>query len=271
MAAGIDAGAVTESTTYNDTGCLSLSGYQVCNFDRKARGVIPMQEILSQSLNVGATFVAQQLGAERFSQYFKGLDLGERTGVDLPAETHGLIRNLDHPEPVELANASFGQGIAMTPFEMIRALGALANGGSMVTPHLTKEIRLSSGVSKPLDWPAPVPVFKPETALTVSRMLTVVVDTKLSNGTVRIPSMSVAAKTGTAQLTKPGGGYYQDRFFHSFFGYFPSYAPRYVILLYTLDPRGVEYASETLTSTYMDLVHYLIDYYQIPPDRPDNP
>src|SRR5262249_31641153 len=101
----------------------------------------------------------------------------------------------------------------------------------------------------------------------VSKMLTYVVDNNLSNGTVKIPSMSVAAKTGTAELTTPQGGYYQDRFFHSFFGYFPSYDPRFIILLYTNDPQGVEYASETLPSTFMHLTHFLIDYYDLPPDR----
>jgi cell division protein FtsI/penicillin-binding protein 2 len=79
--------------------------------------------------------------------------------------------------------------------------------------------------------------------------------------------MSVAAKTGTAQMAQPGGGYYADQYFHSFFGYFPSYNPRFIILLYTIKPQGVQYASETLTNTFVDLVHFLINYYDIPPDR----
>jgi cell division protein FtsI (penicillin-binding protein 3) len=79
--------------------------------------------------------------------------------------------------------------------------------------------------------------------------------------------MSVAAKTGTAQLTDGHGGYHKDRFFHSFVGFFPSYSPRFIILLYTNDPRGVQYASETLDKTFLDLTHFLIDYYAIAPDR----
>ena len=92
-------------------------------------------------------------------------------------------------------------------------------------------------------------------------------DEILYGGKAKIPTMSVAVKTGTAQLTKPGGGYYDDRFFHSFVGFFPSYSPRFIILLYTNDPRGVQYASETLDATFLDLVHFLIDYYEVPPDR----
>ena len=92
-------------------------------------------------------------------------------------------------------------------------------------------------------------------------------DEILYGGKAKIPTMSVAVKTGTAQLTMPGGGYYTDHFFHSFVGFFPSYNPRFIILLYTNDPKGVQYASETLDATFLDLVHFLIDYYAVPPDR----
>jgi cell division protein FtsI (penicillin-binding protein 3) len=92
-------------------------------------------------------------------------------------------------------------------------------------------------------------------------------DGPLYNGKASILTMSVAAKTGTAQLTNGQGGYYNDRFFHSFVGFFPSYNPRFIILLYTDDPKGVEYASETLDTTFLDLVHFLINYYAVPPDR----
>ena len=97
-------------------------------------------------------------------------------------------------------------------------------------------------------------------------MMDELTDEVLSDGKAKIPTMSVAAKTGTAQLTK-SGGYYDDRFFHSFVGFFPSYQPRFIILLYTEDPKGVKYASETLNATFLGLVHFLIDYYDVPPDR----
>jgi cell division protein FtsI/penicillin-binding protein 2 len=92
-------------------------------------------------------------------------------------------------------------------------------------------------------------------------------DEILYNGKAKIPTMSVAVKTGTAQLTTSSGGYYDDRYFHSFVGFFPSYNPRFIILLYTHDPKGVQYASETLDATFLDLLHFLIDYYAVPPDR----
>jgi cell division protein FtsI/penicillin-binding protein 2 len=267
MASGIDAGVITPSTTYNDTGCITVNGSRICNYDLKARGVIPMQQVLSQSLNVGASYIATQLGPDRFRQYFNALKFGEETGIDLPSEIHGITNNLTSPRQLEYDNMSFGQGIAETPVEMIRALGSLANHGAMVTPHLVRSIRLDSGIVKTLDWGAPQQVFKPASTQAVTQMLTEVVDTALAHGDDKIPEMSVSAKTGTAQMAQPGGGYYANEYFHSFFGYFPSYSPRFVILLYTVKPQGVQYASETLTTTFEDLVHFLINYYNIPPDR----
>jgi len=162
---------------------------------------------------------------------------------------------------------SFGQGIAVTPVQMIRALGAIANGGSMVEPHLVSAIRLDSGIVRTLDWKETTPVFSATAARETTAMMTEMVDTKLKQGKAMIPTMSVAAKTGTAQLTDGHGGYYDTRFFHSFVGFFPSYSPRFIILLYTNDPHGVTYASDTLGDTFLDLTHFLIEYYQIPPDR----
>ena len=101
-------------------------------------------------------------------------------------------------------------------------------------------------------------------------MLTEVVDRALKNGEVSMPNYSVAAKTGTAQIAT-SGGYYEDRYLHSFFGYFPSYDPKFLIFLYTYNPKGVKYASETLTDTFIDMTKFLINYYAIPPDRESVP
>ncbi|MDB5245541.1 MAG: hypothetical protein JWN90_646 [Parcubacteria group bacterium] len=267
MTSGLDAGVITPDTTYNDTGCIEVNKKRICNYDLKARGVIPMQEILSQSLNVGASFIATRLGHQRFHDYFTNLGLGTETGIDLPSEIHGDIHNLNSPRDVEYDTASFGQGIATTPVETIRALSALANDGKIVTPHLATGIRLSSGITKPLSWGEPVQVFKPEAAHETDQMLVKVVDTKLGGGTVKISTMSVGAKTGTAQIAGPDGKYYANLYFHSFFGFFPASDPKFAILLYTREPQGVQYASETLTNPFINLTHFLINYYDLPPDR----
>ena len=265
MASALDAGAVTPATTYTDTGCITVSTERICNWDHKARGTIPIIEIIKQSLNVGASWLATSLGQERFRTYFTTL-FGMKTSIDLPSETGALLSNLHTTEQVNYDTAAFGQGIALTPVQMIRALGSLANEGSMVRPHLVTAIELDSGIIRPLDWSGETPVFSPEAVRQTVTMMDALNDEILYGGKAKIPTMSVAVKTGTAQLTKPGGGYYDDRFFHSFVGFFPSYSPRFIILLYTNDPRGVQYASETLDATFLDLVHFLIDYYEVPPD-----
>jgi stage V sporulation protein D (sporulation-specific penicillin-binding protein) len=270
MASGLDAEVIRPETTYNDTGRITINSKTISNYDGKARGVVPMQEILSQSLNVGVSFIAGKLGHERIRGYFQSLGLGTETGVDLPNEIAGDIRNIEtSPRDVEYATASFGQGVAITPVQMVKALGALANDGSVVTPHLVRSVRLESGVEKELYWGEPEPVFRKESAEATTRMLVHVVDHALRGGNLSIPEMSVAAKTGTAQMAAPQGGYYDDRYFHSFFGYFPAYDPKFIILLYTKEPGGVQYASETLTEPFFDLVHFLIHYYDVPPDRAD--
>ena len=269
MAAGLDAGVITPTSTYNDTGCTTVNTQTFCNYDLKPRGpATPVQEILSQSLNIGAAHIATKLGHERFRGYFTKLGFGAETGVDLPGEVSGNIRNImTSPRDIEYSTASFGQGVAESPVQMIKALGALANHGSVVTPHLVRAIRLENGITKTLSWDKPVAVFSPQAVEDTSRMLVKVVDTKLADGKLKIPEMTVAAKTGTAQIAGPGGKYAQGKYFHSFFGYFPAYEPRYIILLYTKQPQGVQYASETLTHPFMELTHFLINYYVIPPDR----
>ncbi|MEK7607855.1 MAG: penicillin-binding protein 2 [Patescibacteria group bacterium] len=268
MAAGIDAGVITPQTTYTDYGFITINGAKISNFDGKGRGNVPMQEVLNQSLNTGMAFVALKLGNEKISKYFKSYGFGKETGIDLPGETHGLIKNLDSPRDIEYATAAFGQGIAMTPIETVRALSALGNGGTLPNPHIVKRIDYVTGISKTPSYDNTERVFKPETSETITRMLVEVVDKALLNGTVKQPRYSIAAKTGTAQMAlEDGRGYYEDRYLHSFFGYFPAYKPRFIIFLFTVYPRGAQYASHTLTMPFIDLVKFLINYYDIPPDR----
>lgn len=270
MAAGLDAGVITSATTYEDRGTLTLNGKTISNYDGKARGVVPMQEVLSQSLNTGVAFIAGRLGHERFRGYVEALGMGTETGIDLPGEVAGDIENIrTSPRDIEYATASYGQGIALSPVAMLRALGALANGGEVVTPHLARAVRLESGITKELAWGEGERVFSKEATEETTRMLVKVVDESLAGGQIEIPEMSVAAKTGTAQIPGPGGAYAEGKYLHSFFGYFPAYDPKFIVLLYTREPQGVQYASETLALPFMELARYLMHYYDLPPDRGD--
>ena len=268
MAAGLDSGAVTADTTYFDSGELELNTFTIRNYDGRGRGTVPMQEVLNQSLNTGVAWIVTQMGKELFRDYFLDFKLGSESGIDLPNEAFGLIDNLNSPRDVEYATASFGQGIAMSPIAVTRALATLGNGGKLVTPHIVKQINYTDGSSREIRYPDGAQVLQPETSEEISRMLTVVVDDALRNGTVALPNHTIGAKTGTAQIPDPvNGGYYEDKFLHSFFGYFPAYEPEFIIFLYTVEPKGVRFASETLTTPFMDLTKFLINYYSIPPDR----
>ena len=270
MAAGLDSGAITANTTYDDTGCISVSGYKVCNYDLKARGVIPMQQILSQSLNVGASWVATKTGYPTFTKYMNAYGFGEKTGVDLPNEVTGDLSNLGHgtESAVNYDTASFGQGISVSPIEMIRALSALANGGVLPNPHVVTGIKYESGITRTIDPGQGPRVLSATTTSIVTGMLQTVFDNALLNGALKEQHYSFAAKTGTAQIPMPGGGYYPgDVYLHSFFGYFPASDPRFIVFLFAWKPVGQEYASATLAQPFDDIAQFLINYYDIPPDR----
>ena len=268
IAAGLDAKVITAETTYNDKGSLTLNSSTIYHYDKKARGINDMQQVLNQSLNLGVSFVVSRLGNQNFANYFRNFGLGEETGIDLPGENHGRLDNLNSPRDIEYATASFGQGIALTPIATVRALSALANGGKLIIPHLINRINYTSGLHNNISYVDQAKtVISKTTSEEISRMLVTVVDKALANGTVMLPHYSVAAKTGTAQIAKPGGGYYDDRYLHSFFGYFPAYNPRFLIFMYTVEPQGVSFASQTLTSPFIETVKFLINYYNISPDR----
>ncbi|MEK7641580.1 MAG: penicillin-binding protein 2 [Patescibacteria group bacterium] len=268
VAVGLDTGAITPASTYDDTGTMTLDGRKISNYDGKARGRVNVQEILSQSLNIGAATVALKVGKGEFTDYFKLFGLGEKTGVDQPNEATGLMDNLKSARDVEIATAAYGQGIAMSPIAITRALAALANGGMLVRPHFVKEIDYVDGSKMVVDHGESFRVLKEGSSEDVTRMLVKVVDDSLRQGALKIDGYSVAAKTGTAQIPDSvNKKYYDDRYLHSFFGYFPAYDAKFLVFLYQKHPKGAQYASETLAEPFHDLTKFLISYYNVPPDR----
>lgn len=267
MVAAIDTGSVVLETTYIDRGVIKVDGHVIENFDGKARGQVNIQEILSQSLNTGAVFLAERVGKAGLHNYFDAFGLGELTGVDLTGEVPGNLANLDSPRFIESATAAFGQGIGVTPLGFTMALGALANGGLLMRPYIVEEIRYPSGQVHKTGLEVKRRVMKEETSRTVTRMLVNVVDTTLAGGKGKLPGYSMAAKTGTAQIPSQYSRGYSDDFLHSFFGYAPAFKPQFLIFMYIERPRGVLYASQSLTEPYKELMQFLLNYYEIPPDR----
>ncbi len=270
MAAGIDTGKVTAKMTYNDNlGYIIADGYKVYNYDLRGRGNnIPMQEILNQSLNTGMVFVMKQMGKPNLEKYLTAYGLGDQTTIDLPSEISGDLKNLEAGKnrTVEYATASFGQGISVTPIAIARALCSLGNGGLLIDPHLRAKTILPAGIAKPFTIAEGTRVLKQSTSKEITRMLVEVVDKALLGGTVKMDHYSIAAKTGTAQISM-NGKYSADQYLHSFFGYFPAYDPKFLVFLYVVNPRGEAYASHTLTAPFMNLTKFLLSYYEVPPDR----
>ncbi|MFZ2522601.1 MAG: penicillin-binding protein 2 [Minisyncoccia bacterium] len=268
VSAGIDAGVITASSTYYDRGYVLVSGKRVSNFDSKERGTVGIQDLLSQSLNVGAAYVERLLGNRRFAEYMFKFGLQDKTNIELPNEARNLVNNLRGNIDIDFASASFGQGIALTPISTIKALATIANGGYLVDPHLVKRMDYKIGFSKSANIDRTKQVIKTSTAETVTRLLIYSMDNVLLNGTLKLPNYNVAVKTGTAQIAKKGGGgYAEGELLHSFVGYFPAYNPRFIILLYMVKPQGARYGSETLTIPFHETVKFLINYYEVPPDR----
>ena len=268
MAGAIDVGAVTPTTTYNDSGSVTINGKTLNNFDKKGRGNgVPMQRVLNESLNTGMVFVEQKMGKDNFKKYLVDrFKLGEKTGIDLPGEVNGSVGSLKDNNDINYAAASFGQGIATSPINIVRGFAALANGGTMVTPHIATSIVDTGGDVTQIEHKASDDrVLKPETISTIANMLVHVVDDGYHRG---LAHYTVAAKTGTAQIARPDGtGYYTDRNLHSLIGFFPASKPRYVLYLFNVYPKGALYAIQTLGDPFFNMVQFLGNYYEIAPDR----
>ncbi|MBP9803102.1 MAG: penicillin-binding protein 2 [Candidatus Pacebacteria bacterium] len=269
MASALDAKVLKPTTTYTDNGFVTVEGKQIYNFDKKGRGAnTSMQDVLNQSLNTGMVFAYKKLGKEKFRDYMLSYGIKEKTNIDLPNETGSLISNLYSPRELEYANASFGQGIALTPFQMIRALASLANGGNLVTPHFVTKIKYDDSTFKDIVYETKPTKISPETSREITNMLVTVMDKSLKGGTAKIERHSIGVKTGTAQVARPDGkGYYEDRNTHSFFGYFPAYDPKFIVLLYAVNPKGSQYAWITWADPFLNIAKFLLNYYEVPPDR----
>lgn len=261
LSGGLDKKQITSETTYVDNGYLIIDQARVENYDGKARGKVDMQTVLNKSLNIGAVFAMRQLGKKDFQNYLVAFGLGEKTGIDLPDEVGGDIKGcLNTPREIECATASFGQGIALTPLGFATAFSSLANAGFLVQPYIVENDQNRPVIRRQ--------VISKETSEEITRMLVRVVDEALLEGTVKMEHYSIAAKTGTAQIPKEDQrGYYENEYLHAFIGYAPAFDAKFLIFLYLKKPQGVRYAANSLTPAFMDIIKFLLNYYEIPPDR----
>lgn len=265
MAAGIQEKVVTPDTAYEDTGRVTIGGWFVENSDGKAHGTQTMTQALEHSLNTGAVFVEQKLPKDKFRDYVRNFGFGRETGVDLAGESAGDDRNLDTNRDIAFANISFGQGIAVTPLQMLTAISALANGGVLMKPSIVDQKIYADGRTEVTRPEMVRQVVSKDTADTLTKMLVSVVENGYDKA--KVPGYLVAGKTGTAQIPdKDKKGYSSEDTIHTFVGYAPAYDSRFSILIKIDKPRGVRFAAESLTPVFSDIMSYLMSYYEVPPD-----
>lgn len=264
FASALDAGKITPETTYVDTGALTMSGYTIRNWDLKAYGMQTMVQVLQNSLNVGAAFIERQLGPDLFLRYVKEFGFGTDTGIDLPGEAAGNLYNLKGFEPLYFATASFGQGISVTPLQLIMGISALANHGILMKPYMVSSILYNDGTSKEI---APQEVKRVVSEDTAKKSVDALVSV-VEHGIIgEVPGYRVAGKTGTAQIPSPKGGYEPNAYTDDYVGFAPADHPRFVILIKLVRPIGAPLSGATVVPAFRDFTKFLLDYYNIPPDQ----
>ncbi|MDP3953400.1 MAG: penicillin-binding protein 2 [bacterium] len=257
MASAIDAGKVTPDTTYYDSGELTLNAHTIRNWDLKANGTITMTNVIERSVNTGAAFAERQLGNDNFYAYLKKFGFADETQIDMPGEVTGSLLPLEQDvRDINFATASFGQGISMTPIRLLSAISAIANGGELMRPYVNVENRPQK-VRK---------VISKESSRQVIDMMVSAVD---KAQIARINGYSVAGKTGTAQVPGVGGRAYTDEVINTYVGFAPAYDPRFIILIRLDKPYGAPLAGLTVVPAFRELAQFVINYYNIPPDRID--
>lgn len=263
MAVGLKAGAITIQSTFYDPGVLEFGGCVILNPDRRAHGVVTMTDILAHSLNVDIAHVSTALGAERFYAYVRDFGFGSTTGVDLYGEIPGVVKMPGSKEWTEcdLATNSFGQGISVTPLQMITAVAAVANGGFLMKPYVVERIIDDHGV---VVIPPTVvrQVISAQTAKQVTDMLVEAV--KHGAPLAIVPGYDIAGKTGTAQIPIEGG-YDPNSTIASFVGYAPADDPQFIVLVKIDKPKTALEGSAVAAPVFKAIAERLFSLLGVPP------
>ena len=266
MAAALDAGAVRPNDTYLDRGRVVVGGRVFQNWDGRAYGLSTMTDILAHSLNLGAIEVAQRLGADRFYAAVRRFGFGQPTGIDLPGEVAGSVREPGSPDwwPADLATNSFGQGLAATPLQMLAAVATVANKGVLMRPYVVDRMVENGRVV----WQAsPQPVRRVISAVTADTLTGMLVEALPRETSLAVvPGYTTAGKTGTAQIPTQSG-YEEDAVIASFAGYIPAKDPRLAVLVKLDRPKREAWGSRAAAPVFRKVALEVCAYLGIPPDQ----
>jgi cell division protein FtsI/penicillin-binding protein 2 len=264
MAAALDAGTVAPQTTFIDTGAIVVGGITIQNWNRDAWGQQDMTGCMQHSLNVCLAWISSQMGTQAFYGYMERFGIGHPTGVDLSGEAPGRLKRPGDGDwyPVDLGTNAFGQGVAVTPLQMLMAASSIANEGKMATPHvLYAMLRDGHQYNVPSQY-AGSPI-SPDTARTLNEMLAVSLEQESSMAL--LPGYRLAGKTGTAQIPSDYG---YDAFHTnvSFVGWGPVDDPQFMVYIWMEQPSTSIWASETAAPVFSRVAEQTVILLNIPPD-----
>ncbi|MGH2537609.1 MAG: peptidoglycan D,D-transpeptidase FtsI family protein, partial [Candidatus Promineifilaceae bacterium] len=264
MAAALDSGTVTPQSTYYDSGVIVLGGWPIYNWDHSARGTMDMTGLLANSLNVGAATIASWMGQEAFYTYFQRFGFGRPTGIDLMAEASGMLPlpNSENWTETNLGTNAFGQGMAVTPLQMISSVSALANDGYLMRPYLVQEKHAGGKVYVH----EPEVISRPVSEQTADQMTAMAINAvRTEIFGAQVEGYTLAGKTGTAQIPE-NGIYHPEATIASFIGWLPADAPELIVLIKLDRPSASPWGSTTAAPTFAELATDLVALLDIPPD-----
>ncbi|MBT6143181.1 penicillin-binding protein 2 [bacterium] len=267
MAAALDVDAVTPATLVNDEGPIKVDEFTIDNALGEHYGEITMTQVLETSNNIGMAWISQKLGRRLFFSYIKKFGFGRDTGLEFYNEPGGNVSSFLNWTDSELVTRAFGQGLSVTPIQMITSFAAIANKGVLMKPMIVNKIDSQDAVVQQMQPEAVRRVVAKKTSDTLTAMLTSVVD----NGQAaagQLPGYSVAGKTGTAQTYKKGKPLEgPGTTFATFVGFLPASDPEIVVLTKIDKPRSSQWASSTALPLFRQVAEYLVGYLSISPDR----
>jgi cell division protein FtsI/penicillin-binding protein 2 len=266
VAAALDTGMVTPQTTYYDQGWVEVGGQVIENASHSAYSEQSVADILIKSLNTGSAWLSTQMGPDVFYRYIRAFGIGRPTGVDLAGEVAGqlwLPGDYEHWHDSNLGTNAFGQGLAVTPLQMIVAVATVANDGARLRPHIVAQRIAPGGTVSTFRSVVEAQVISPQTAHTLTEVMVRVVEEGVPQA--RVAGYRIAGKTGTAQVPVPGG-YDKERTITSFVGFGPVSDPQLIVLVKLDRPKTASWASETAAPAFQRLVSRLFVVMGIPPE-----
>jgi len=273
LAAAFDQGITRPAEVFDcENGAVYVAGHRIR--DHKPFGLLSVSEILAQSSDVGSIKIALRLGAPKFYDYIRAFGFGQLTGVDLPAESRGILRRLENWSSISIGAVAMGQEVGVTPVQLTSAVSAIANGGMFYRPHIVNELRRGEQVlpaEGPLVTSEPWRVIRPETAATLRKLMEGVI----LNGTGKLAHLdgwTAAGKTGSAQKIDPATGHYsRTQLIASFTGFAPISNPALTILVSLDSPVGQHEGGQVASPVFKRIAEQVLPYLDVSRDVPLGP